>query len=98
MTKILITFRAGFIGSPLTRLFVTKYSHYHIVNLDKLTYAGNLENLRDIENIANYTFVKGEITDLALLNNLLEQHKFDGVSHCAAESHVNRSITNPLAF
>ena len=98
MTKILITGGAGFIGSHLNRLFVTKYSHYLIVNLDKLTHAGNLKNLRDIENLANYTFVKDDINDLALLNNLFEQHNFNGVSHCEAESHVDRSITNPLVF
>ena len=98
MKTILITGGAGFIGSHLTRLFVKKYPHYSIVNLDKLTYAGNLENLTDIENLPNYTFVKGDITDLALLKNLFEQHNFDAVLHCAAESHVDRSISDPLAF
>lgn len=98
MHTILITGGAGFIGSHLTRLFVTKYSQYNIVNLDKLTYAGNLENLTDIENQPNYTFVKGDITDMALLKQLFEEHKFTAVLHCAAESHVDRSITDPLAF
>ena len=95
---ILITGGAGFIGSHLTRLFVTKYPDYQIVNLDKLTYAGNLENLKDIEQQPNYTFVKGDITDLAFLNTLFLQYQFTGVLHCAAESHVDRSITDPLAF
>ena len=98
MHTILITGGAGFIGSHLTRLFVKKYPQYKIVNLDALTYAGNLENLRDIENEPNYQFVKGDITDLALLHSLFEEHKFTAVLHCAAESHVDRSITDPLAF
>lgn len=98
MNTILITGGAGFIGSHLTRLFVTRYPNYRIVNLDNLTYAGNLENLRDIENAANYQFVKGDITDLGLLRTLFAEHKFTGVLHCAAESHVDRSITDPLAF
>jgi len=98
MQTILITGGAGFIGSHLTRLFVTKYPDYKIVNLDALTYAGNLANLRDIENASNYTFVKGDITDMALLQQLFGQHQFTGVLHCAAESHVDRSITDPLAF
>jgi len=98
MHKILITGGAGFIGSHLTRLFVRKYPAYKIVNLDALTYAGNLENLRDIEHEPNYRFVKGDITDLALLRNLFAEHQFTGVLHCAAESHVDRSITDPLAF
>lgn len=96
--NILITGGAGFIGSHLTRLFVTKYPGYKIVNLDKLTYAGNLENLRDIENASNYHFVKGDITDAELLNSLFNQHQFTAVLHCAAESHVDRSITDPMAF
>jgi dTDP-glucose 4,6-dehydratase len=95
---ILITGGAGFIGSHLTRLFVTNYPGYKIVNLDKLTYAGNLENLRDIENATNYHFVKGDITDAELLNTLFNQHQFTAVLHCAAESHVDRSITDPMAF
>ncbi len=95
---ILITGGAGFIGSHLTRLFVNKYPNYKIVNLDALTYAGNLENLKDIETAVNYTFVKGNITDLALLRQLFEQYQFTAVLHCAAESHVDRSITDPLSF
>jgi dTDP-glucose 4,6-dehydratase len=98
MHTILITGGAGFIGSHLTRLFVTKYPQYTIVNLDKLTYAGNLENLRDIEGQPNYHFVKGDITDQAQLNGLFEQYQFTAVLHCAAESHVDRSIADPLAF
>ena len=98
MHSILITGGAGFIGSHLTRLFVTRYPQYHIVNLDKLTYAGNLENLKDIEGSSNYTFVKGDITDLELLRKLFAEHQFTGVLHCAAESHVDRSITDPLAY
>jgi dTDP-glucose 4,6-dehydratase len=98
MHAILLTGGAGFIGSHLTRLFVTKYPQYNIVNLDKLTYAGNLENLKDIETKPNYSFVKGDITDLDLLRNLFKQHNFTAVLHCAAESHVDRSITDPLAF
>lgn len=95
---ILLTGGAGFIGSHLTRLFVTKYPDYHIVNLDKLTYAGNLENLKDIEGAPNYTFVKEDITNLEALRVLFAQYTFDGVLHCAAESHVDRSITDPLSF
>jgi dTDP-glucose 4,6-dehydratase len=98
MKKILITGGAGFIGSHLTRLFVTKYPQYKIVNLDALTYAGNLENLKDIENANNYEFVKGNITDYEFLNALFDKHDFTDVLHCAAESHVDRSITDPLAF
>jgi dTDP-glucose 4,6-dehydratase len=98
MHTILLTGGAGFIGSHLTRLFVKKYPQYKIINLDKLTYAGNLENLRDIENEPNYQFVKGDITDLDLLRKLFTEHKFTAVLHCAAESHVDRSITDPLAF
>ena len=98
MSNILITGGAGFIGSHLTRLFVNKYPHYHIINLDKLTYAGNLENLKDIEDSSNYTFVKGDICDEQLLQSLFEQYQFTGILHCAAESHVDRSITDPLSF
>jgi dTDP-glucose 4,6-dehydratase len=98
MHTILLTGGAGFIGSHLTRLFVTKYPQYNIVNLDRLTYAGNLENLKDIEDKSNYSFVKGDITDLELLRRLFKQHCFTAVLHCAAESHVDRSITDPLAF
>ncbi len=98
MHTILLTGGAGFIGSHLTRLFVKKYPQYKIVNLDKLTYAGNLENLRDIENEPNYQFVKGDITELDLLRKLFAEYTFTAVLHCAAESHVDRSITDPLAF
>jgi dTDP-glucose 4,6-dehydratase len=95
---LLITGGAGFIGSHLTRLFVTKYPDYRIINLDKLTYAGNLENLMDIEKAPNYEFVKGDITDMPLVKTLFEKYDFSAVLHCAAESHVDRSITDPLAF
>jgi dTDP-glucose 4,6-dehydratase len=98
MHSILITGGAGFIGSHLTRLFVNRYPEYKIVNLDKLTYAGNLENLKDVESKPNYHFVKGDITDLKLLSALFSEHRFTGVLHCAAESHVDRSISDPLAF
>lgn len=96
--KLLITGGAGFIGSHVVRRFVQKYPNYQIFNLDALTYAGNLENLKDIENEQNYTFVKGDITDESFINSLFKEHQFDGVIHLAAESHVDRSITDPLAF
>ena len=98
MKKILITGGAGFIGSHVTRLFINKYPEYQIVNLDALTYAGNLENLKDIQNKENYSFIKGDITDANFINNLFNKYKFDSVIHLAAESHVDRSITDPLAF
>ncbi len=98
MHTILLTGGAGFIGSHLTRLFVRKYPQYRIVNLDKLTYAGNLENLKDIEGQPNYLFIKGDITDPGLLRTLFKEHKFTAVLHCAAESHVDRSINDPLGF
>lgn len=98
MNTILITGGAGFIGSHLTRLLVTKYPHYQVVNLDNLTYAGNLENLKDIESAPNYRFVKGDIADAETVQALFGTYAFDGVLHCAAESHVDRSIKDPLAF
>lgn len=96
--KILITGGAGFIGSHVVRLFVNKYTNYHIYNLDKLTYAGNLENIKDIEQSANYTFLKGDITDQSYIESIFAKYNFDGVIHLAAESHVDRSITNPMDF
>ncbi|MBO3115771.1 dTDP-glucose 4,6-dehydratase [Winogradskyella sp. DF17] len=96
--NILITGGAGFIGSHVVRQFVTTYPNYHIYNLDALTYAGNLENLKDIQGHPNYTFLKGDITDQAFLATIFQNYKFDAVIHLAAESHVDRSITDPLAF
>ena len=95
---ILITGGAGFIGSHVVRRMVTKYPEYQIVNLDNLTYAGNLANLTDIENKPNYTFVKGDITDAVFIQELFAKYAFDGVIHLAAESHVDRSISNPIEF
>ena len=98
MKNVLITGGAGFIGSHVVRRFVKNYPNYHIFNLDALTYAGNLENIKDIENEANYTFVKGDIVDENFINNLFQTHEFEGVLHLAAESHVDRSIEDPLSF
>lgn len=98
MKKILITGGAGFIGSHLVRLFVNKYPDYHVYNLDALTYAGNLENLKDIENKKNYTFLRGNITSESYIKSIFSQYRFDSVIHLAAESHVDRSISDPLSF
>ncbi|HZK08495.1 MAG TPA: dTDP-glucose 4,6-dehydratase [Bacteroidales bacterium] len=96
--NIMITGGAGFIGSHLVRLFVNKYPDYHIVNVDKLTYAGNLENLTDVEKKPNYTFVKADITDAEKMQSLFEKYSIDAVIHLAAESHVDRSISSPMEF
>ena len=98
MKKVLITGGAGFIGSHVVRLFLTEHPDYEVVNLDNLTYAGNLENLKDVENKPNYKFVKGDITSAEFINDLFETENFSAVIHLAAESHVDRSITNPLDF
>lgn len=96
--SILITGGAGFIGSHVVRHFVQNYPHYKIVNLDALTYAGNLENLKDLEEAPNYSFVKADIADETAMHSLFKIHQFDHIIHLAAESHVDRSITDPLAF
>src|SRR5574344_2560407 len=98
MKTIMITGGAGFIGSSVVRLFVKKYPKVHIINFDKLTYAGNLENLKDIENKKNYTFVKGDICDFKFVQETLKKYKVDGIIHLAAESHVDRSIKDPFIF
>ena len=96
--NILITGGAGFIGNHVVRLFVNKYPDYHIVNLDKLTYAGNLANLSDIEDRPNYTFVRADIADLDAMRRIIHEHRIDGIIHLAAESHVDRSIKDPFTF
>ena len=96
--NILITGGAGFIGSHVVRLFVNKYPQYNIINLDALTYAGNLENLKDIENKPNYTFVKADICDYDTIVKIFNDYKIDSVIHLAAESHVDRSIKDPFIF
>jgi dTDP-glucose 4,6-dehydratase len=96
--KILITGGAGFIGSHVVRLFVNKYPDYDLYNLDLLTYAGNLENIKDVENASNYTFLKADIVDAEAIDSLFDKYQFDDVIHLAAESHVDRSILDPLSF
>ena len=98
MKNVLVTGGAGFIGSHLVRLFVNKYPEYHIINLDILTYAGNLKNLKDIESNENYTFVKCDICDFKKVKKIFKDYKIDSVIHLAAESHVDRSITDPFSF
>ena len=98
MRNILVTGGAGFIGSHLVRLLVNKYPDYHIINMDVLTYAGNLENLKDIEDKENYTFVKCDICDVEKVNQVFKKHQIDSVIHLAAESHVDRSIKDPFSF
>ena len=96
--NIIITGGAGFIGSHVVRLFVNKYPEYHIINLDKLTYAGNLANLKDVKDRENYTFVKADICDYGTVKSLMTKYNVDGIIHLAAESHVDRSIKDPFTF
>ena len=96
--NILITGGAGFIGSHVVRLFVNKYPDYHIINLDKLTYAGNLANLHDIKDKPNYTFIKADICDFETVLEIIRKYNVDGIIHLAAESHVDRSIKDPFTF
>jgi len=96
--NILITGGAGFIGSHVVRTFVNKYPDYNIFNLDILTYSGNLENLKDVQNKINYKFLNGDITDEIYINKIFKKYQFEGVIHLAAESHVDRSISDPIRF